>query len=287
MSSSANFRAENQILFSLPLLRNARIEKEVQGRTLGLGPIDILDVNKNQIADVAVKEGTPENPVHQLSLGEPVIGTQDRPSLQMLATLKPDQVVTQDQLAPGYLVARQASMVAVGPQSQIIVHDTQPLEVFAGVLGFKEPEVRYAVDLQTNEFLLYRPGATSAPPVVQEGVVKTASGLEYEIVKKGSGEPAKIGQKVKVHYVGTLAENGQEFDSSRKRNQPFEFKLGAGQVIRGWDEGVEGMLPGEVRKLKIPSQLGYGERGAGKDIPPGADLRFEVEYLAAPNPASS
>lgn len=279
MPSSASFRAENQILFSLPLLRNARIEKEVQGRQLGLGPVDILDVNKNQTADFAVKEGTKENPIHQISIGEPVIGTQDRPSLAMIEALKPNQVVTQDQLAPGYLVARQASMVAVGPQSQIVVHDTQPLEVFAGVLGFKEPDVRYAVDLQTNEFLLYKPGAPASPPAPAEGVVKTASGLEYEIVKKGEGAPARIGQKVKMHYVGTLAENGHEFDSSRKRNQPFEFKLGAGQVIRGWDEGVEGMQPGEVRKLRIPSHLGYGERGAGKDIPPNAALHFEVEFL--------
>lgn len=277
MPSSATFRAENQILFSLPLLRNTRIEKEVQGRTLGLGPIDILDVNKNSVADYQVKEGPRENPIHQLSLGEPVIGTQDRPSLQMIEALKPDQVVTQDQLAPGYLVARQASMVAVGPQSQIVVHDTQPLEVFAQVLGFKEPEVRYAVDLHTNEFLLYKPGGQTAPAPAQEGVVKTASGLEYEIVKKGEGAPAKIGQTVKVHYTGTL-DNGKQFDSSRDRG-PFSFKLGAGQVIRGWDEGVEGMQPGEVRKLKIPSQLGYGERGAGKDIPPNATLNFEVEYL--------
>ncbi len=279
MPASANFRAENQILFSLPLLRNTRIQTEVQGRTLGLGPIDVLDVNKNNTADYGVREGTKEKPIHTLSIGEPVIGTQDRPSLAMIESLKPDQVVTQDQLAPGYLVARQASMVAVGPQSQMIVHDTQPLEVFAGVLGFKEPDVRYAVDLHTNEFLIYKPGAATAPEPAPTGVVKTASGLEYEIVKKGEGAPAKIGQKVKVHYVGTLAEGGKEFDSSRKRNQPFEFKLGAGQVIRGWDEGVQGMQPGEIRQLTIPSNLGYGERGAGQDIPPNAALKFEVEFV--------
>lgn len=277
MPSSASFRAENQILFSLPLIRNTRIEKEMQGRTVGIGPVDILDVNKNQVADVTVQEGSGERPISQLAIGEPVVGTQDRPNLQMLAALKPDQVVTQDQLHPGWLVARQASVISSGPASQVVVHDTQPLEVFSQVLGFKEPDVRYAIDLSSNEFLIYKPGEQAAPAPAPEGVVKTASGLEYEIVEKGEGAPARLGQKVKMHYTGKL-EDGTEFDSSHKRNQPFEFQLGAGKVIRGWDEGVEGMQPGEVRKLKIPAHLGYGERAVGS-IPPNSTLHFEVQFL--------
>lgn len=109
-------------------------------------------------------------------------------------------------------------------------------------------------------------------------VVKTASGLEYIEVKLGNGPAATAGERVKVHYTGWL-ENGSKFDSSLDRGQPFEFTLGAGQVIRGWDEGVAGMKPGGIRKLIIPSHLGYGDRGAGGVIPPGATLIFEVSYF--------
>lgn len=109
-------------------------------------------------------------------------------------------------------------------------------------------------------------------------VMKTASGLEYIEVKEGSGEAAKAGDQVKVHYTGWL-ENGNKFDSSVDRGQPFEFSLGVGQVIRGWDEGVAGMKPGGIRKLIIPSSLGYGDRGAPPVIPPGATLIFEVMYF--------
>ena len=108
--------------------------------------------------------------------------------------------------------------------------------------------------------------------------MKTPSGLEYEITKEGTGAVATKGQTVSVHYTGWL-ENGKEFDSSRKRNQPFEFGLGQGQVIQGWDEGVQGMKIGEVRKLTIPGNLGYGARGAGGVIPPNATLIFDVELL--------
>jgi FKBP-type peptidyl-prolyl cis-trans isomerase len=109
-------------------------------------------------------------------------------------------------------------------------------------------------------------------------VVKTASGLEYIDVKVGTGEAAKARDQVKVHYTGWLV-NGSKFDSSVDRGQPFSFSLGVGQVIRGWDEGVAGMKPGGVRKLIIPSALGYGDRGAGGAIPPGATLIFEVSYF--------
>lgn len=106
----------------------------------------------------------------------------------------------------------------------------------------------------------------------------TASGLQIEELKEGTGEIAKAGTQVSVHYTGWLLD-GKKFDSSKDRGQPFGFKLGGGQVIRGWDEGVEGMKVGGIRKLTIPADLGYGARGAGGVIPPGATLVFEVELL--------
>ena len=106
----------------------------------------------------------------------------------------------------------------------------------------------------------------------------TPSGLQIEEITEGTGPEAKSGQNVKVHYTGWLTD-GKKFDSSKDRGQPFGFKLGGGQVIRGWDEGVEGMKVGGVRKLTIPPELGYGARGAGGVIPPGATLVFEVELL--------
>lgn len=106
-----------------------------------------------------------------------------------------------------------------------------------------------------------------------------ANGLKTEILKAGSGDKqVKNGDLVSVHYKGTL-ENGTEFDSSYKYNQPFEFTVGASEVIKGWDLGLVGMKIGEKRKLTIPSSLGYGERGAGKVIPPNATLIFEIELL--------
>lgn len=110
----------------------------------------------------------------------------------------------------------------------------------------------------------------------------TASGLKYTDVKVGSGAEAKPGKTVSVHYTGWLYNNGQKgkkFDSSRDRGEPFDFPLGGGQVIQGWDEGVAGMKVGGKRTLVIPPALGYGERGAGGAIPPGATLLFDVELL--------
>jgi FKBP-type peptidyl-prolyl cis-trans isomerase FkpA len=106
----------------------------------------------------------------------------------------------------------------------------------------------------------------------------TDSGLIIDDLVSGDGAEAKAGQMVTVHYTGWLT-NGSKFDSSKDRNDPFRFKLGAGQVIRGWDEGVAGMKIGGKRKLTIPPQLGYGARGAGGVIPPNATLVFEVELL--------
>jgi FKBP-type peptidyl-prolyl cis-trans isomerase len=102
--------------------------------------------------------------------------------------------------------------------------------------------------------------------------------MEIEILNKGQGEEAKNGDKVTVHYTGWL-ENGTKFDSSLDRDHPFFFRLGAGLVIKGWEQGILGMKKGEKRKLIIPADLGYGEAGAGGIIPPNATLIFEVELI--------
>ncbi|MEH2245775.1 FKBP-type peptidyl-prolyl cis-trans isomerase [Nostoc sp.] len=108
--------------------------------------------------------------------------------------------------------------------------------------------------------------------------VTTPSGLKYVELKEGTGATPQPGQTVEVHYVGTL-EDGTKFDSSRDRGQPFSFKIGVGQVIKGWDEGLSTMKVGGRRQLIIPPELGYGSRGAGGVIPPNATLLFDVELL--------
>ncbi|MBW4626997.1 MAG: FKBP-type peptidyl-prolyl cis-trans isomerase [Brasilonema octagenarum HA4186-MV1] len=153
--------------------------------------------------------------------------------------------------------------------------------VFAQISGNKQDT---AVASQLVE-------TTQAPIQVQENntliasknmsddnVVTTPSGLKYTELKQGTGATPKKGQTVVVHYTGTL-EDGTKFDSSRDRGQPFSFKLGVGQVIKGWDEGLSTMKVGDRRKLIIPSDLGYGARGAGGVIPPNATLIFDVELL--------
>jgi FKBP-type peptidyl-prolyl cis-trans isomerase len=107
---------------------------------------------------------------------------------------------------------------------------------------------------------------------------KQPNGLEIWDVKEGKGDPVKAGGKVKVHYTGWLLD-GKVFDSSVSRGEPIEF--GLNQVIKGWQEGIPGMKPGGVRRLKIPPELAYGKRGAGRDIPPDSTLVFEVELLEA------
>lgn len=111
-----------------------------------------------------------------------------------------------------------------------------------------------------------------------QNVVTTPSGLKYIDIQEGDGATPQSGQNVTVHYTGTL-EDGTKFDSSRDRNRPFSFRLGAGQVIRGWDEGLSTMKVGGQRRLIIPPELGYGARGAGGVIPPNATLVFDVELL--------
>jgi peptidylprolyl isomerase len=130
-----------------------------------------------------------------------------------------------------------------------------------------------ARDLLTSANLIAMDNAEQA-----ENQVTTASGLKYVEIAEGKGESPAKGQTVSVHYTGTL-ENGKKFDSSRDRNQAFEFQIGEGQVIKGWDEGLSTMKVGGRRKLIIPADLGYGARGAGGVIPPNATLVFDVELL--------
>lgn len=112
--------------------------------------------------------------------------------------------------------------------------------------------------------------------------ITTASGLKYQVLTAGVGAPAHAGQNVSVHYTGWLLD-GTKFDSSVDRNEAFRFTLGKKMVIPGWDEGVAGMQIGEKRKLTIPPALGYGQRGAGRVIPPNATLIFEVQLLSTEN----
>jgi FKBP-type peptidyl-prolyl cis-trans isomerase FkpA len=117
-------------------------------------------------------------------------------------------------------------------------------------------------------------------------MITTVSGLQYEDIVAGSGETARAGQHVTVHYTGWLHDpgapqgRGRKFDSSKDRDDPFDFSLDDGMVIKGWDEGVQGMKVGGTRVLTIPPELGYGPQGAGGVIPPNATLVFEVELLA-------
>ena len=124
--------------------------------------------------------------------------------------------------------------------------------------------------------------ADTSAPTPTKGMKATVlpDGLEYVDLKKGTGAEAKPGKKVKVHYTGWLADSShKKFDSSVDRHEPIEFTLGSGMVIKGWDEGLDGMKVGGRRQLHIPAKLAYGERGAGDAIPPNADLIFDVALV--------
>ena len=123
-----------------------------------------------------------------------------------------------------------------------------------------------------------RVGAADGPSKTTGKGSKTSSGLQYWDLKKGTGPVAKAGQTVKVHYTGWLTD-GKKFDSSLDRGEPLEFKLGAGMVIKGWDEGIVGMKVGGRRKLTIPPDMAYGSAGHPPVIPPNSPLVFDVELL--------
>ena len=158
---------------------------------------------------------------------------------------------------------------------QFIIFLVVAVVIVAGVMVYK-PEASVPTGSQgTGEM----PAATDGGAAVSTNSPKTmANGLIIEDVKIGTGAEAVKGALISVHYVGTLMD-GTKFDSSRDRGEPFQFPLGQGMVIQGWEQGFEGMKIGGVRKLTIPSELGYGAQGAGGVIPPNATLKFEVELL--------
>ena len=153
--------------------------------------------------------------------------------------------------------------------SSVIGNNNQS-EAIAAQLNQNQP----TLSLETNKPLI----AMEIKEMDLENAETTSSGLKYIDIVEGEGATPEKGQTVIVHYTGTL-ENGSKFDSSRDRNQPFSFKIGVGQVISGWDEGVGSMKVGGQRQLIIPPDLAYGSRGAGGVIPPNATLIFDVELL--------
>lgn len=161
-----------------------------------------------------------------------------------------------------------------GSQPEAIASNLDRAEVAEAASALSEPSIQLAqaADLAPD----VTPEATT--PMTEENLVTTDSGLQYVDIVEGTGAMPQPGQRVTVHYTGTL-EDGTKFDSSRDRGRPFGFQIGVGQVIKGWDEGVGTMRVGGQRKLIIPPELGYGSRGAGGVIPPNATLLFDVELL--------
>jgi peptidylprolyl isomerase len=170
-------------------------------------------------------------------------------------------------------------LMAAGGKGRLII----PSELAygsAGAGGVIPPDATLTFDVELVDVQDGPPGSPEAPQeIAAEQFTETESGLRYHDIVEGAGDPAEAGDVVQVHYTGWLEADGFKFDSSLDRGDPFVFQLGGGQVIAGWDEGVAGMKPGGQRQLIIPAELGYGERGAGNIIPPGATLVFEVEYL--------
>lgn len=172
-------------------------------------------------------------------------------------------------------------LMAIGGKARLII----PPELAygaAGAGGVIPPDATLTFDVELVDVQDGPPGSPDAPEeVADDAYVTTDSGLQYADLVEGEGEAAQAGDTVVMNYTGWL-EDGTKFDSSLDRGDPFVFTLGAGQVIQGWDEGIQGMKPGGKRQLVIPAELGYGDRGAGGVIPPGATLIFDVEYLGTP-----
>lgn len=166
-------------------------------------------------------------------------------------------------------------LMRVGGKARLII----PPHLGYGAMGYPPvipPNATLTFDVELVEIM---PGPPDAPQDLPADHYTTSpSGLKYADLAVGDGATATAGRTVTVHYTGWLTD-GSMFDSSLSRGEPFEFPLGAGRVIRGWDEGVAGMREGGKRQLVIPANLAYGSRGAGGVIPPGATLIFEVELL--------
>ncbi|MBD2091550.1 FKBP-type peptidyl-prolyl cis-trans isomerase [Microcoleus sp. FACHB-1515] len=156
----------------------------------------------------------------------------------------------------------------------IVAQFNQPKEAIATPL---QPTIEQAQLPTPMSDDATEPASTSETATPEAAVTTTDSGLQYVDLVEGTGATPRPGQTVYVHYTGTL-QDGTKFDSSRDRNRPFSFRLGAGQVIRGWDEGISTMRVGGRRQLVIPPELGYGSRGVGP-IPPNSTLVFDVELL--------
>jgi peptidylprolyl isomerase len=161
------------------------------------------------------------------------------------------------------------AQLSAGKASADVLTNAQPVAIEQSVSA--NPAIN-----DTNLIAMSADSGSEQTP--DTNVVTTPSGLKYVDIKQGDGATPQKGQTVVVHYTGTL-EDGTKFDSSRDRSRPFSFKLGVGQVIQGWDEGIASMKVGGRRQLIIPADLGYGPRGAGGVIPPNATLIFDVELL--------